>query len=214
MDELHQYFRDLSEGKLDIEKTVEYQFIQALKGMNTPIGLNEFAKELNLTSIIIKLLRLMTSAGLITQSEYGLDTSLTGDLTQPSIESSSAPQPLSKPSTDTPSITQPPSVRSTPSSPRNTPPTIPTTPSFTSSVPSVPKVPPVPSVPSSTSPKSDADDDSFDEELPPHMQERLNFERMRTGSKKLTLEEAGEGLEDLFDELGSLEDELKDDDWD
>ena len=216
MKELYNYFRDLSEGKLDITKTVEYQFIKALQRMDTPIGLEEFASQLNLTSVIFKFIDLTTKAGLLTQSQFGLDTNLHGSIdpnAQTPLEAStssssslpSTPPPVSQPPAATPLDN---SIPSSPSSrPPGTPPSAP--PSAPSSVSSSTQAPsgrvalkPVPQS------ETEGMENAFEIDLPGHIKARLNFERAKTGSKKT--EDGNDGLNDLFDQLGSLADELDD----
>ncbi|MHA2503733.1 MAG: hypothetical protein ACXAE3_12800 [Candidatus Kariarchaeaceae archaeon] len=192
MDKLYKYFKDLSEGKLDITRTVEYQFVKALQGLDTPIGLEEFAAQVNLTSIILNFLGLTTNAGLFSQSQYGLDTTIQGSL---------EPKNSSEPVSDTSDTTEV-SEESTESEP--VPVFVPSrTPG--DSLPERSEAAPRPTATTLTPvpEKTENLENAFEMDLPGHIRDRLNFERAKTGSKKS--EDGSEGLSDLFDQLGTLE---------
>ena len=204
MDQLYNYFRDLAEGRLDITKTVEFQFIKALQEMETPIGLEEFAAQVNLTSIILKFLGLTTNAGIFTQSQFGLDTNIKGslDIKDPVPSSPSPPEPVSEsPPVQTqepPQTTQAPPVFVPSRTPGDSLPER----TESTSRPQAVALKPVPK-------GGDKLDNAFEMDLPGHIKDRLNFERSRVGSKKS--DDGSDGLSDLFDQLGSLADELEED---
>jgi len=229
MRELRDYFRELSEGNLDITKTVEYQFIKRLQELERPIGLNDFGKSLNMTSIVFNFINLMTKGGLLIQSPDGLDTTVS--LTETDGETPSEAVPPNPPEQSSalpprPSRPNIPPPRSpTPETPETRDPDVNAAVDklrqMTSQLrqqqikeqeerrermrkppstrPGVPK-PNLPPQPKSTS--TDLDED---EEVPEHIKEKLKRERAKTGSRKKDKED----IEAIFGNLGSLEDDLE-----